>query len=767
MADTLTTQSSTPATIPASTVIATDDAGAGGHVQIVKLAVSTDGSATPLTADNTDGLLVNLGANNDITGTVTANAGTNLNTSALLTEADFDTKTGGTNETAPVSDTAASGLNGRLQRIAQRITSLIALIPAALTGSGNFKVSLEESNATQAVSGTVTATLPSGDNTIGRTKITDGTTVATVRDLAANDALNVAIVDGSGNQVTSFGGSGGTSATDDAAFTAASGSGTPMMGFVTADPVDSGDVGVVGMDANRNLKVSIEADNVGIGGGTQYTEDAAAAANPVGNALIMVRDDVLSGQTTTDGDNVAVRGTDKGEMYVKHVDAIPVTDNSGSLTVDNAGTFAVQVDAALPAGTNAIGKLAANDGVDIGDVTINNSSIAVTDNAGSLTVDNTNLDNLHNADFDTGAGTDTTPAIGIAVPASGGAAVITGDATNGLDVDVTRVSGTVTVDGSGVTQPVSGTVTANLSATDNAVLDNIDADTSAIQTAVELIDDTVATDGSAAPTKGILIAGQDGTNAQTIKTDTNGELQVDILSSALPSGAATAANQSTANTALSAIQTAVETIDNAIGGTEMQVDVVAALPAGDNNIGNVDIVSGTVTTVTTLTGGGVAHDSADSGNPVKVGAKASLTLSDDTVVANGDRTDLTSDADGALYVRNVPLGDLITEAVSDTGGTSTAFTNFGATASARNYITAITAFRTDSGTSMAYIDIRDGTAGSVLYRIPLPPAGGVTLNNGGAPLLYSSANTALAYDVSSALTTVYISVTGFKSKARA
>lgn len=34
----------------------------------------------------TDGLLVNLGSNNDITGTVTANAGTNLNTSALALE---------------------------------------------------------------------------------------------------------------------------------------------------------------------------------------------------------------------------------------------------------------------------------------------------------------------------------------------------------------------------------------------------------------------------------------------------------------------------------------------------------------------------------------------------------------------------------------------------------------------------------------------------------------------------------------------------------
>src|SRR5690606_32016692 len=44
------------------------------------------------------------------------------------------------------------------------------------------------------------------------------------------------------------------------------------------------------------------------------------------------------------------------------------------------------------------------------------------------------------------------------------------------------------------------------------------------------------------------------------------ELQVDIVSSALPTGAATAANQATANTALSAIQTAVQLLDNAVSG---------------------------------------------------------------------------------------------------------------------------------------------------------------------------------------------------------
>lgn len=43
-------------------------------------------------------------------------------------------------ETAPATDTASSGLNGRLQRIAQRITSLIALLPAALGTGGGLKV---------------------------------------------------------------------------------------------------------------------------------------------------------------------------------------------------------------------------------------------------------------------------------------------------------------------------------------------------------------------------------------------------------------------------------------------------------------------------------------------------------------------------------------------------------------------------------------------------------------------------------------------------
>lgn len=61
-------------------------------------------------------------------------AATEATLATRLSESDFDTKTGALTETAPATDTASSGLNGRLQRIAQRLTSLIALLPSALVG---------------------------------------------------------------------------------------------------------------------------------------------------------------------------------------------------------------------------------------------------------------------------------------------------------------------------------------------------------------------------------------------------------------------------------------------------------------------------------------------------------------------------------------------------------------------------------------------------------------------------------------------------------
>jgi hypothetical protein len=67
------------------------------------------------------------------------------------------TDLGGVTETAPATDTASSGLNGRLQRIAQRLTSLIALVPASLgqkTKAASLAVALASDDDLITVTGT-------------------------------------------------------------------------------------------------------------------------------------------------------------------------------------------------------------------------------------------------------------------------------------------------------------------------------------------------------------------------------------------------------------------------------------------------------------------------------------------------------------------------------------------------------------------------------------------------------------------------------------
>jgi len=162
--------------------------------------------------------------------------------------------------------------------------------------------------------------------------------------------------------------------------------------------------------------------------------------------------------------------------------------------------------------------------------------------------------------------------------------------------------------------------------------------------------------------------------------------------------------------------------------------------------------------------GTVAHDAADSGAPIKIGFKAESSPKGITPVADGDRADGYSDLDGLQMVKlNTSNADIISERVSNTDGNSTAFSNFSAVASTYNYVTGYSIFRTDAGTSPIYVDFRDGTAGSILWSVVIPPNSGANLA-AAMPLFKTSANTALAYDVSAATTTVYISVTGFQSK---
>ncbi|KKL06545.1 hypothetical protein LCGC14_2594960, partial [marine sediment metagenome] len=81
--------------------------------------------------------------------------------------------------------------------------------------------------------------------------------------------------------------------------------------------ITDGDVGPLEVDSAGRLKVSIEVDNVGIGGGTQYTEDVATANPQVGTATMMERDDVLSAVTPVAGDWIGLRGSAEGALWVQ------------------------------------------------------------------------------------------------------------------------------------------------------------------------------------------------------------------------------------------------------------------------------------------------------------------------------------------------------------------------------------------------------------------------------------------------------------------
>lgn len=221
---------------------------------------------------------------------------------------------------------------------------------------------------------------------------------------------------------------------------------------------------------------------------------------------------------------------------------------------------------------------------------------------------------------------------------------------------------------------------------------------------------------------------------------------------------------------------AADTLTTASAATPLPVEVAAALPAGTNAIGKLAANAGvtigaveiaatqtlsTVTTVTTLTGGGIAHDSADSGNPHKIGAKATTALSGLTLVANSDRTDLYAGIDGVQIVRPYTgLEDIVSGVAAITDGSSTSVIA-AAGSGVKVYVTSVIISNT-SATAVT-VDIRDGSAGTVKATFPVPAnTAGVVLSLP-VPLAFS-ANTAVCADPSAAASTITVTLIGFKSK---
>lgn len=232
--------------------------------------------------------------------------------------------------------------------------------------------------------------------------------------------------------------------------------------------------------------------------------------------------------------------------------AVNIQDGGNSITIDGSVTIAALPNEGQQTMANSISVAIASDqsalpisisgtiaATQSGTWNINNVSGTISLPTGAATAAN-QLPDGHNVTVDNAAGV---------------AAVNIQDGGNSITVD-----GSVSITG---TASISGTVAATQSGTWN--INNVSgtislptgAATAANQateiTSLQLLDDAVATTGSAITTKGFAASGTDGTNARILKTDTNGELQIDVLTSALPTGAATLAEQQTQTASLSVL----------------------------------------------------------------------------------------------------------------------------------------------------------------------------------------------------------------------
>ena len=236
----------------------------------------------------------------------------------------------------------------------------------------------------------------------------------------------------------------------------------------------------------------------------------------------------------------------------------------------------------------------------------------------------------------------------------------------------------------------------------------------------------------------------------TLASD-QGALSITASSLPLPTGAATAAKQPAPGIA-GTPSSDVLTVQGAVSMTALKVDGSAVTQPVSGSVS----VSGTVTA--SNVSGNAAHDAVDSGNPVKVGARARS--ADIAAVAADDRTDLVADLTGKLIVNPyaVPESSLAgaTAAITSTSDTAVIAAQG---AGMRIYVTELLVTNAH-GSVGTVVEIKDGA--TVIHR------GFAAANGGGFALAFPkplrlTGNTALnAANVTTGSST-YVSASGFKA----
>jgi len=361
-------------------------------------------------------------------------------------------------------------------------------------------------------------------------------------------------------------------------------------------------------------------------------------------------------------------------------------------------------------------------GTDIGDVTINNTSIAVTAASGALAAGSVSAGAVVSGAILSGALASGSIASGaLAAGSIAAGAVVSGAILSGALASGAISSGAI----------ASGAIVAGaIVAGDTSIATTEDTARAAGEHLVK-----IGASRLDAPVANANCADNDYTN---LLVDNFGKLWV-----------AGAAIEDTAETAGMSVMVA----------GAVRRDALASSSTTDGDVSTLN--TNATGALWVCPSGHVAHDATDSGNPIKIGAKVESTPSAQ-VCADTDRTDLLADMDGALLVRTeCTIGDLLTESISNTNGTATASAVFTTGAGVRNVICNIVAY--NSSATGGFCLLTDGSGGTTLMTVPLPAGGGCVIPLGGAPIK-TTANTALYFDVSGALTTVYLTFTGYRTK---
>ena len=152
--------------------------------------------------------------------------------------------------------------------------------------------------------------------------------------------------------------------------------------------------------------------------------------------------------------------------------------------------------------------------------------------------------------------------------------------------------------------------------------------------------------------------------------------------------------------------------------------------------------------------GDIAHDAADSGNPMKIGAK--VAAAEDTAAADNDRTDLIADNVGKLITQPYAIKQLFVSGTASVADTTETTVIAAQAAGVKTYVTTIVI--SNKGSTATDVDINDGTENTVMI-VPAPTGSGAILN---LPVpLVGTAATAWMFQANDASNPIRVSMVGY------